>query len=173
MIKEGTLAPTVNFIFREDGSFVNRSSSQLFKNKKVILFALPGAYTPTCSSTHLPGYEELYDEFVNDLDIDEIYCLSVNDAFVMNSWSKDQGIEKVKMIPDGNADFTRQMGALVSKTNLGFGSRSWRYSAFINDGVIEKLFIEPGVRDDAYDDPFEVSDADTMMNYLKSNVLVS
>lgn len=173
MIKEGSKVPSVDFVFREDGSFITRTSSQLFSNKKVILFALPGAFTPTCSSTHLPGYEELYDEFVNDLDIDEIYCLSVNDSFVMNAWSKDQGIQRVKMIPDGNAEFTRQMGALVSKDNLGFGSRSWRYSAFINNGVIEKLFIEPGIRDNAYDDPFEVSDADTMLNHLRSNVLVS
>lgn len=142
------------------------TSDELFKGKKVVLFALPGAFTPTCSSTHLPRYEELYDEF-KKLGVDEVICLSVNDAFVMFQWGKHQGVEKVKLLPDGSGQFTRKMGMLVSKDNLGFGMRSWRYSAFIDDGEVKKMFVEPGFDDECPTDPFEVSDADTMLNYLK------
>lgn len=165
--QEGQRVPNVEFVFREDGEFVTRNSSQLFDGKRVILFSLPGAFTPTCSSTHLPTFEEKYDEFINEHNIDEIYCISVNDAFVMNAWAENLGIEKVKLIPDGNALFTNEMGALVSKYNLGFGFRSWRYSAVIDNGIIEKIFIEPGILDNAEDDPFEVSDAYTMLNYVR------
>ncbi len=142
------------------------SSDELFKGKKVVVFSLPGAFTPTCSSTHLPGYEAKYDEF-KKLGIDEVYCLSVNDAFVMNQWAKHQGAENVKLIPDGSSAFTRAMGMLVKKDNLGFGDRSWRYSMYVQDGQIKKMFIEPGFSDNCPDDPFEVSDADTMLAYLK------
>lgn len=145
----------------------DKTSSEIFDGKKIIVVALPGAFTPTCSSTHLPGYEEKYQEF-KDLGVDEIYCLSVNDAFVMFKWSKDLGVEKVKMLPDGNADFTRHMGMLVKKTNLGFGDRSWRYSMLVEDGEIKQMFIEDNFGDDCPTDPFEVSDADTMLNYLKN-----
>ena len=142
------------------------SSEELFGGKRVVLFALPGAFTPTCSSTHLPRYEELYEEF-KALGVDEVVCLSVNDAFTMFQWGKKQGIEKVFMLPDGNAEFTRKMGMLVDKSNLGFGMRSWRYSILVNDGEIEKMFVEPGFEDLCASDPFEVSDADTMLNYLR------
>ncbi len=141
------------------------SSDEIFKGKKVIVFGLPGAFTPTCSSTHLPRFEELYNEF-KTVGIDEIYCLSVNDAFVMYQWAKNQNISKVKMLPDGNADFTREIGMLVDKRNLGFGPRSWRYSMYAVDGKIEKMFVEPGLVDNCPDDPFTCSDADTMLNYL-------
>lgn len=144
----------------------DQTSDDIFKGKKVVLFALPGAFTPTCSSTHLPRYEELYDEF-KKLGIDEVICLSVNDAFVMYQWGKHQGVEKIRLLPDGSGAFTRKMGMLVSKDNLGFGMRSWRYSAFIDDGEVEKMFVEPGFDDECPTDPFEVSDADTMLNYLK------
>lgn len=144
------------------------TTQEIFGGKKVIVFSLPGAFTPTCSSNHLPRYEELYDEF-KALGIDEIYCLSVNDAFVMFNWAKQLGITKVKMLPDGNGEFTRKMGMLVDKSNLGFGYRSWRYSMLVNDGKIEKIFIEPGYSDNCPTDPFEVSDADTMLAYLKGN----
>ncbi len=143
-------------------------SDEIFKEKRIVVFALPGAFTPTCSSTHLPGYEKFYDE-IKLQGVDEVYCLSVNDAFVMFQWGKHQGAEKVKLLPDGNGDFTRQMGMLVKKENLGFGDRSWRYSMVVNDGVIEKVFIEPGFGDNCPTDPFEVSDAETMLNYLKEN----
>ncbi len=146
------------------------TSDDLFTNRKVVLFALPGAFTPTCSSTHLPRYEELYGEF-RTAGIDDVICLSVNDAFVMFQWGKHQGIEKVRMLPDGSGEFTRKMGMLVNKDNLGFGMRSWRYSAFIDNGEIKRLFAEPGFSDNAESDPFEVSDADTMMSYLKSEAL--
>lgn len=144
------------------------TSSEIFKGKNVVLFSLPGAFTPTCSSTHLPGYEKKYEEF-RELGVDEVICLSVNDAFVMFQWGKAHGIEKVKMLPDGNADFTREMGMLVKKENLGFGMRSWRYSMYVEDGIIKKMFVEPGFSDDCPTDPFEVSDADTILEYLKSN----
>ncbi|MBI2109462.1 MAG: peroxiredoxin [Parcubacteria group bacterium] len=142
-------------------------STDLFKGKKIVFFALPGAFTPTCSSAHLPGYEASYDEF-KKLGIDEVYCLSVNDAFVMFQWGKHQKAEKVKLIPDGSGDFTCAMGMLVKKDNLGFGGRSWRYSMYVEDGVIKKIFVEPGFTDNCPTDPFEVSDANTMLAYLKT-----
>lgn len=145
----------------------DKTSADIFANKRVVVFALPGAFTPTCSSTHLPGYEENY-QAIRDAGVDDIYCLSVNDAFVMFQWGKNLGADKVKLLPDGNADFTRLMGMLVDKRNLGFGQRSWRYSMVVNNGEIEKVFAEDGLRDDADSDPFEVSDAQTMLNYLKA-----
>jgi peroxiredoxin len=143
------------------------SSDDIFAGKKVVVFALPGAFTPTCSSTHLPGYEAKYEEF-KALGVDEIYCLSVNDAFTMFQWGKHLGVEKVKLLPDGSARFTRLMGMLVRKDNLGFGDRSWRYSMLVEDGAITALFAEPGMSDDCPTDPFEVSDADTMLAHLKA-----
>lgn len=142
------------------------TSDEIFKGKKVILFALPGAFTPTCSSTHLPRFEALYDEFKAQ-GIDEIYCLSVNDAFVMYQWGQHQGVKNVKLLPDGSGEFTRKMGMLVHKDNLGFGMRSWRYSALIDNGEVKKLFSEAGYSDNCESDPFEVSDADTMMSFVK------
>jgi peroxiredoxin len=144
----------------------DRTSAEIFGGKKVVLFALPGAFTPTCSTSHLPRYEELYEEF-KALGVDQIICLSVNDAFVMFQWGKTQGAKNVFLLPDGNAEFTRKMGMLVDKSNLGFGMRSWRYSAFIDDGEVVKVFAEPGFADNCPTDPFEVSDADTMLNWLK------
>ena len=141
------------------------SSADIFAGKTVVLFALPGAFTPTCSSTHLPGYESRYEDF-KKLGVDEVYCLSVNDAFSMYQWGKNLGVANVKMLPDGNADFTRLMGMLVRKENLGFGDRSWRYSVVVRDGVIEKAFVEPGRQDNCEDDPFTCSDAETMLSYL-------
>lgn len=143
------------------------TTDEIFKGKKVVLFALPGAFTPTCSTSHLPRYEELYDEFAA-LGVDRVVCLSVNDAFVMFQWGKSQGADKVFLLPDGNGEFTRKMGMLVDKSNLGFGMRSWRYSMFVNDGTIEKMFIEEGYSDNCPTDPFQVSDADTMLAYLKA-----
>ncbi len=141
------------------------SSADIFQDKKVVVLALPGAFTPTCSSTHLPGYEEKYDELKRN-GVDEVYCLSVNDAFTMFQWSQRLQVKKVKMLPDGNGDFTRQMGMLVKKENLGFGMRSWRYSMYVVNGEIKKIFVEPGFMDNCPDDPFEVSDVDTMLDYL-------
>ncbi|GAB4144740.1 MAG: peroxiredoxin [Patescibacteria group bacterium] len=143
------------------------TTDDIFKGKKIVLFSLPGAFTPTCSSTHLPGYDENYQEF-KDLGVDEVICLSVNDAFVMFNWGKSQEVKNVFLLPDGNGDFTREMGMLVKKENLGFGERSWRYSMYVEDGEIKKMFIEPGFTDDCPTDPFEVSDAQTMLDYLKS-----
>ena len=163
--------PQVTFktrVQKEDGEYgwKDKTTDDYFKNKTVVLFSLPGAFTPTCSSTHLPGYEEKYKELLNY--VDDVYCISVNDAFVMNSWSKDLGCENVKMIPDGNAHFTKEMGMLVNKEHLGFGQRSWRYSALVKNGAIMKMFVEPGKNDKGDDfDPFEVSDVDTMLAYLK------
>ncbi len=144
----------------------DRTSEEIFGGKRVVVFSLPGAFTPTCSSTHLPRYEELYEE-IKAQGVDEVICLSVNDAFVMFQWGKHQGASKVFLLPDGNGDFTRQMGMLVQKDNLGFGMRSWRYSMVVKDGNIEKMFVEPGYEDNCPTDPFEVSDADTMLAYLK------
>ncbi len=143
------------------------SSDEIFKGKNVVVFSLPGAFTPTCSTSHLPRYEELYEEFKAQ-GVDAVVCLSVNDAFVMFQWGKSQNAENVFLLPDGNAEFTRKMGMLVDKDNLGFGQRSWRYSMYVEDGEIKQLFSEPGFEDNCPTDPFEVSDADTMMGYLKS-----
>ncbi|MBE9107847.1 peroxiredoxin [Nodosilinea sp. LEGE 07298] len=142
------------------------TTSDLFAGKKVIVFSLPGAFTPTCSSNHLPRYEELYDEFKTH-GVDAIICVSVNDAFVMFQWGQKIGANNVFLLPDGNGEFTRKMGMLVDKSNLGFGMRSWRYSMLVNDSNIEKIFVEPDFGDNCPIDPFEVSDADTMMAYLK------
>ncbi len=142
------------------------AANEVFGGKKVVVFGLPGAFTPTCDSTHLPGYEANYEKF-KELGIDEVYVTSVNDAFVMKRWADSLGVKNVKLLPDGNADFARGMGMLVRKENLGFGERSWRYSMLVEDGVIKKLFIEPGVSHNCPDDPFEVSDAGTMITYLK------
>ena len=144
------------------------STNDVFKGKKVVVFALPGAYTPTCSSTHLPGFDEKYQALI-DQGVDEVFCLSVNDAFTMFQWSKHLGVAKVKMLPDGNGDFSRMMGMLVKKENLGFGMRSWRYSMVVEDKRIIKLFSEPGKSNNCPDDPFSVSDVDTMLEYLKQS----
>lgn len=163
--REGQSVPQVSFNTRVNNEWVQLSTDDLFKGKNVILFALPGAFTPTCSSTHLPRYNELAPVFKAQ-GIDDIICLSVNDPFVMDAWAGDQHAENISMLPDGNGDFSRGMGMLVNKGELGFGDRSWRYSMLVRDGVIEKMFIEP----DVPGDPFEVSDADTMLNYLAPDV---
>ena len=142
------------------------TSDDIFKGRNVVLFALPGAFTPTCSTSHLPRYEELYEE-VKKQGVDEIVCLSVNDAFVMFQWGKAQNAKNVRLLPDGNGEFTRKMGMLVDKSNLGFGMRSWRYAMHVVDGEIEKMFIEADFGDACPTDPFEVSDADTMLAHLK------
>ena len=148
------------------GKWEDVNSDDLFKDKKVVLFSLPGAYTPTCSSQQLPGYEEKYEDLKKFSD--EVYCLSVNDSFVMNAWFRDQNITKVKPIGDGEGKFTKGMNMLVNKPNQGFGMRSWRYSAFIDNCEVVKLFIESGKNDESNDnDPFKVSDVNTMLNYLK------
>ncbi len=159
--REGQRVPQVEFRVREQGEWKTLTTDDLFKGKNVVVFSLPGAYTPTCSSTHLPRFEELAPAFFAN-GIDAIYCVSVNDTFVMNEWAKEEGLEHVKVIPDGNGDFTAGMGMLVDKSELGFGKRSWRYSMLVRDGVIEKMFIEP----QKPGDPFEVSDADTMLAYI-------
>lgn len=175
-LKEGNKVPQVVFKTRVrdetvEGSnpyrWQDRKTAEIFKGKNIVVFALPGAFTPTCSSTHAPGYEKKYKEF-KKLGVDEVICLSVNDAFVMFQWAKNLKIKNVFMLPDGNGDFTEKMGMLVKKDNLGFGDRSWRYSMHVVDGVIKKMFIEKGFKDNCKTDPFEVSDADTMLAYLKT-----
>ena len=160
----GQNVPAVVFHTRQGDAWVDVSTDDLFKGKKVVVFSLPGAFTPTCSSTHLPRYNELAKQFFAR-GIDSILCVSVNDTFVMNVWLKDQEAENITAVPDGNGEFTRGMGMLVGKEGLGFGDRSWRYSMLVNDGKIEKMFIEP-VKEG---DPFEVSDADTMIKYIDPN----
>ncbi|OAM51574.1 peroxiredoxin [Methylovorus sp. MM2] len=142
------------------------TTDDVFKGKKIVIVALPGAFTPTCSSTHLPGFDAKYDEFKAQ-GVDEIYCISVNDAFTMFQWGKHLGVQHVKMLPDGNGEFTRKMGMLVKKENLGFGDRSWRYSMLVDDKKIIKVFAEAGKSDNHPEDPFEVSDVDTILNFIK------
>lgn len=172
--KEGDTVPEVIFKTRVRDESVGGenpyrwqdvTTHDIFAGKKVVVFGLPGAFTPTCSTTHAPGFEAVYDSF-KESGVDEVYCLSVNDAFVMKQWADKLGLHKVEMLPDGNADFTRGMGMLVKKENLGFGERSWRYSMYVVDGVIQKMFVEEGFANDCPTDPFEVSDAKTMLSYL-------
>ncbi len=144
-----------------------KCSKDIFKNKKSVVFSLPGAFTPTCSNSHLPDYEKYHDELLKH-GIDNVYCLSVNDAFVMHHWKNNKNIQKVKMLPDGNGDFTRKMGALVKKNNLGFGDRSWRYSMLVDDGKIIKIFSEPNMKDNHNSDPFVRSDVKSMLKYLQN-----
>lgn len=159
---EGKKVPQVVFHTRVGDAWKDVTTDDLFKGKTVIVFSLPGAFTPTCSSTHLPRYNELASVFKAN-GVDDILCVSVNDTFVMNAWKADQDAENIKVIPDGNGEFTEGMGMLVNKDALGFGKRSWRYSMLVEDGTVKKMFIEP----EKEGDPFEVSDADTMLRYLK------
>lgn len=159
--KEGQAIPNVTFHTQQDDAWKDVTTDTLFANKTVIVFSLPGAFTPTCSSRHLPRFNELASTFKEN-GVDDIICVSVNDTFVMNAWKQDQAAENITIIPDGNGDFTRGMDMLVNKSDLGFGQRSWRYSMLVKNGVIEKMFIE----DNLPGDPFDVSDADTMLNYI-------
>jgi glutaredoxin-like protein len=160
-IREGQKVPQVTFRTREGGDWKNVTSDEIFKGRTVVVFSLPGAFTPTCSSTHLPRYNELAPAFFAH-GVDAIVCVSVNDAFVMNEWAAGQECDNVQMLPDGNGEFTAGMGMLVDKADLGFGKRSWRYSMLVKDGVVQKMFAEP----QQPGDPFEVSDADTMLAYV-------
>jgi glutaredoxin-like protein len=159
--REGQNVPQVVFPTRKDHEWVEVTTNDIFKGKTVIVFSLPGAFTPTCSSTHVPRYNQLADTF-RQHGVDDIVCVSVNDSFVMNQWQQEQEADKITFLADGNGDFTRGMGMLVAKNDLGFGDRSWRYSMLVKDGVIQKMFIEP----DQPGDPFEVSDADTMLAHI-------
>ena len=150
---------------KDDYEWVNEDSAEIFGGRRVVVFSLPGAFTPTCSSTHLPGYEAKYDEILEQ-DVDDVYCVSVNDSFVMNAWFDSLAIEKVKPIADGNGDFTRHMGMLVKKEAVNFGYRSQRYSMVVDNGLIEMIFVEQGKEDNYADDPFDVSDVDSMLIYL-------
>ncbi len=141
------------------------SSDDYFKGKRVILFSLPGAFTPTCSTYQLPGFEDNFAKF-QELGVDDIYCMSVNDSFVMNKWAEGQGINNVKVIPDGSGEFTRKVGMLVRKDNLGFGLRSWRYAAIIDNGVVQAWFEEPGLADNHGEDPYGESAPENLLNYL-------
>ena len=159
--REGQRVPQVAFRTRANGEWKTVTTDEIFQGRTVVVFSLPGAFTPTCSSTHLPRYNELAPAFRAN-GVDEIVCLSVNDGFVMSEWARDQEAGNVRLIPDGNGEFTEKMGMLVDKADLGFGKRSWRYSMLVKDGVVQKMFIEP----EKPGDPFEVSDADTMLGHI-------
>ena len=158
---EGQRVPKVTFKTRRDHEWVDLSTDDVFAGKSVVVFSLPGAFTPTCSSSHVPRYNQLQPLFAAR-GIDDVICVSVNDAFVMDEWRRSQKADRVTFLPDGNGDFTDGMGLLVGKEDLGFGKRSWRYSMLVRDGVVEKMFIEP----EQPGDPFVASDADTMLAYL-------
>jgi glutaredoxin-like protein len=159
--REGERIPSARFRVRENHEWRDVASEDVFSGKTVVVFSLPGAFTPTCSSAHVPRYNQLAPEFKRH-GVDDIICISVNDAFVMNEWQQAQRASAIRFLPDGNGEFTEKMGMLVDKDDLGFGKRSWRYSMLVKDGIIEKMFIEPEVEGD----PYEVSDADTMLEYI-------
>ena len=174
--KVGQFIPNVEFMIRLRDESISGSNpykwstlhtNDFAKNKRIVIFSLPGAFTPTCTTSHLPDYEKYYNELCK-YGIDDVYCLSVNDAFVMNQWGKQLGIQNVKLLPDGSAEFTKKMGALVKKDNLGFGKRSWRYAMVVNNGKIEKIFNEKGFSDNCTTDPFKASTVTHMLNYLKT-----
>jgi peroxiredoxin len=176
VIRKGHELPDVTFKTRVrdesiDGPnpyrWEDKTTADYFAGRRVILFSLPGAFTPTCSTYQLPGFESMAPEFA-DMGINNIYCMSVNDAFVMNAWAKDQNLQNVEVIPDGSGKFTEAVGLLVSKDNLGFGRRSWRYAMIVDDGVVEVLFREAGITNNAEDDPYEFTSPEAIMNYLKS-----
>lgn len=162
--REGQRIPQATFKMRRDGDWLDVTTGDIFAGRTVVVFSLPGAFTPTCSSAHVPRFNELAGVF-RDNGVDDIVCVSVNDAFVMNEWAREQGAANVTFVPDGNGEFTRGMGMLVDRGELGFGMRSWRYSMLVRDGVIDKMFIEP----DVPGDPYQVSDADTMLDYINPN----
>ena len=167
---DGFKTPSITFKTRvkdEEGNFgwKDVTSLEYFGDKRVLLFSLPGAYTPTCSTYQLPGFEKLAPEF-KKIGVDDIYCMSVNDSFVMNAWAKNQNLQNVKVIPDGGGQFTRQMGMLVRKDPQGFGYRSWRYAVLINDGVVEKIWEEPGKEDDCATDPYENTKPEDILKEL-------
>jgi len=185
-MREGVIVPDVTFKYRvrTDGypiTYVNTenggenpfewkevTSADIFDNKRVVIFSLPGAFTPTCSTYQVPGYEAMYEQMKEY--VDEVYVISCNDTFVMRKWMIDQGVENIKFIPDGNTEFTRKMGMLVDKSNLGFGKRSWRYSAVINNGVVEAWFEEAGREDNCESDPYHESSPEIMMTYLQNSL---
>ena len=175
-MKEGVCVPDVVFKTRVRDESIggdnpfrweDKTSKDYFGDKRVVLFSLPGAFTPTCSTFQLPGFENKF-ESIKAHGIDEVYCISVNDAFVMNAWAKSQNLNHVKVIPDGTGEFTRKMGMLVCKDNLGFGMRSWRYAAIINNGVVEEFWEEPGRTDNCETDPYVTTDPDTILTWLES-----
>ena len=165
-IQKWDMIPSADFVQRVAGEFVRQTSDDLFKGKKVVVFSLPGAFTPTCSEQQLPAYEEMYDRF-KQAGVDEVYCVSVNDGFVMNAWAKELGVEKVKLLADGNADFTESMGMLCTKRAKGFANRSWRYSLYAVNGIVQEAFIEPGFNHkDEDDDPYTCTDPETMIQII-------
>ena len=145
-------------------------TTELFREKRVILFGLPGAFTPTCSTQQLPGYEAMFDQFYQTKGIDEIHCVSVNDEFVMANWFKKQDIKNVKWLSDGSGLLTDRLGMLVKKDNLGFGVRSWRYAAVINNGIVEQMFAEEGKCDDHDEDPYDISSPENVYEKLQERI---
>ena len=164
-LEVGMSLPEVILPIRVDGEFVELNTKEQFADKRVILFGLPGAFTPTCSEEQLPGFESKFAEF-QEKGIDEIYCVSVNDSFVMNSWFDSLGIKNVRPLPDGNGEFTHEIGAECKKTNVGFGYRSWRYAVVVNNGIVESVYIEEGYKDNSETDPYEVSTPENVLENL-------
>ena len=168
-MNKGDKIPHVHFRVRELGDWAFTNSDTYFKDKRVILFSLSGAFTPTCSNQQLPGYEKLHSVF-KEHNIDEIYCMSVNDSFVMNAWAQNQKLANVQVIPDGNGEFTEKVGMLVEKKDKCFGKRSWRYAMIVNNSVIEAMFVEPGKGDNVQGDPYGESSPENVLKYLQTKV---
>ena len=170
MLNKGNMNDLSNVVFqsRKDGDWVDVHLDNLMEDKTIVVFGLPGAFTPTCSTFQLPTFEEMYDQFLES-GVDEVYCTSVNDTFVMNAWFEQQGIEKVKPLPDGNGDLARQLGLLVRKENLGFGLRSWRYAMLVCEGTVELISIEPNLQDNCQTDPYEKSKPEVFLEEVRDH----
>jgi peroxiredoxin/glutaredoxin len=160
--REGSQVPEVSLAEMRDGQVRTVPSRDLFQGRRVILFALPGAFTPTCSTAHVPGYVARLEDF-RAAGIADVICLSVNDPFVMEAWQRSEKAEGIHFVADPFGEFTQAMGMATELREATLGTRSWRYSMLVADGRIEKMFIEP----DVPGDPFEVSDADTMWKFLQ------
>tara|TARA_A100001201_G_C4078711_1_gene198229 strand:+ start:899 stop:1564 length:666 start_codon:yes stop_codon:yes gene_type:complete len=158
--------PLCRFHFLENGEVVEKFARDIFKNRRVVVFGIPGAFTPTCSNSQVPDFEAAYDDIIA-AGVDEVYCIGVNDPYVMDAWRKHLGVEKVKFIPDGNGFFTRQFGKSVFKSNVGFGVRSWRYAAVINCDTAEIVMAEEGQTDNCTEDPYENSTPARVLEYLR------
>ncbi|GAB64671.1 peroxiredoxin [Plasmodium cynomolgi strain B] len=181
-LKENDLIPNVKVMIDvknmsgtdqpgEENDFKAIDTHELFKNKKILLISLPGAFTPTCTSKMIPQYESEYDFFIKENKFDDIYCITNNDIFVLKSWFKDMKIKKVKYVSDGNSSFTESMNMLVDKSNFFMGMRPWRFVAIVENNILIKMFQEKDKQHNMQADPYEVSSVAAVKEFLRQNQL--
>jgi glutathione-dependent peroxiredoxin len=160
--RAGSQIPDTELVELRDGKVIRTRTPDLFRGRRIVLFALPGAFTPTCSTTHVPGYVTLLNDF-RQAGINDVICLAVNDPYVMDAWQREEKAEGLRFMSDPFGEFTQAMGMAIDHRDAGLGIRSWRYSMLVENGEIKTMFIER----DVPGDPFEVSDAETMFKHLR------